>query len=113
MYSSSLPEYVGPPGSPNQYECEMTAHVLRNDIKVNHQGDHKTLERMFDPEYASITTSTWGLISTIKSRVEFIYGNMGKSLVRVESRSSSPSMLIGMAFSVLICDGMLDDEKKT
>jgi hypothetical protein len=68
---------------------------------------------MFDPEYASITTSTWGLISTIKSRVEFIYGNMVKSLVRVESRSSSPSMLIGMSFSALICDGMIDDEKKT
>jgi hypothetical protein len=68
---------------------------------------------MFDPEYVSIFTSTWGLISTIKSRVEFIYGNLGKSVVTVESRSICPSMLIGMAFSALICDGMLDDEKKT
>ncbi len=51
-------------------------------------------------------------ISSIKSRADFIYGNLGKSLLRVESRSCSPSMLIGMAFSAMICDGMLDDEKK-
>ena len=108
----SHPQYVGPPGSPKQYECEMSAHALRNAIKVNHQGDHKTLEQMFDPEYASIAASAWGLISSIKSRADFIYGNLGKSLLRVESRSCSPSMLIGMAFSAMICDGMLDDEKK-
>ena len=60
-----------------------------------------------------MATSAWGLISSIKSRADFIYGNLGKSLARVESRSCSPSMLIGMTFSVLICDGMLDDEKKT
>ena len=109
----SHPQYVGTPGSPKQYECEMTAHALRNAIKMNHQGDHKTLEQLFDPEYASIAATAWGLISSIKSRADFIYGNMGKSLLRVESRSCSPSMLIDMDFSALICDGKLDDEKKT
>jgi hypothetical protein len=39
----------------------------------------------------------------------FIYGNLDKSLVTVESRSISPSMLIGMAFSALICDGMQEE----
>ena len=68
---------------------------------------------MFDPEYASIAASAWGLISSMKSRADFIYGNMGKNLSRVESRICSPSMLIGMTFSALICDGLLDDEKKT
>jgi hypothetical protein len=62
---------------------------------------------MFDPEYASIVASAWGLISSIKSRADFIYGNLGKSLLRVESRSCSPSMLIGMTFSTMICDGSL------
>ena len=109
----SHPQFVGPPGSPKHYECEMTAHALRNAIKVNHQGDHKTLEQMFDPEYASIAASAWGLISSIKSRADFIYSNMGKNLSRVESRICSPSMLVGMTFSALICDGLLDDEKKT
>jgi hypothetical protein len=49
----------------------------------------------------------------LKASADFFYGNMGKNLSRVESRLCSPTILIGMAFSVLICDGMLDDEKKT
>ena len=32
------------------FECEMTAHALRHAIKVNHGGESKTLEQMFDPD---------------------------------------------------------------
>ena len=49
----------------------------------------------------------------VSKRVSNLCDYWGNKLQRVESRICSPSLVIGMAFTTLICDGVFDDEKKS
>ena len=107
----SQPPYVH--DNNKHYECEMTAQALRHAIKVNHGGESKTLEQMFDPDHENVAGTAWAMVSSISKKASYLYANWGKRLQRIESRVSSPSLIIGMAFSAMICDGAFDDESKS
>jgi hypothetical protein len=107
----SQPPYVH--DNNKHYECEMTAQTLRHAIKVNHGGESKTLEQMFDPDHENMAGAAWAMVSSMSKKASYLYDNWGKKLQRIESRVSSPSLTIGMAFSAMICDGTFDDERKS
>ena len=107
----SQPPYVH--DNNKHYECEMTAQALRHVIKVNHGGESKTLEQMFDPDHENVAGAAWAMVSSMSKKASYLYANWGKRLQRIESRVSSPSLIIGMVFSAMICDGAFDDESKS
>jgi hypothetical protein len=90
-----------------------TAQVLRHVIKVNHGGESKTLEQMFDPDSENMSGSAWAMVSSMSKKASYLYDNRGKKLQRIESRVSSPSLIIGISYTTMISDGAFDDERKS
>ena len=97
----SEPAYKGA-GSEQTWEATVSAWHIREAIRMNHGGDHKTLERMFDPKYTSIGEQAIAAVARLGQRL--MPARKSPKLKRVEAKETSECAGIGMAWAAAICE---------